>query len=101
MAYKFLVNSYLMRGFRRYIDRRDGIKPHRVYVTVERKSEPSTCEVYRELLEEIVLVDNAQLIESMCLLMQGVKLAVEPAGTATTACSIYCQQMKLDVSVLK
>lgn len=49
------------------------------------KAEPYTYSVCRMFVDEIVLVDDEQLKEAMRLLFQGMKLAVEPAGAATTA----------------
>ena len=49
------------------------------------KAEPYTFSVCRELVEEIVLVTDEQLKEAMRTLFYDLKLAVEPAGAATTA----------------
>jgi threonine dehydratase len=48
-------------------------------------AEPYTYSVCRKFVDEIVLVGDEQLKEAMRLLFQGMKLAVEPAGAATTA----------------
>ena len=49
------------------------------------KAEPYTYNVCRQFVDEIVLVDDGQLKEAMRYLFYGMKLAVEPAGAATTA----------------
>ncbi len=48
-------------------------------------AEPYTYSVCRKFVDEIVLVGDEQLKEAMRLMFQGMKLAVEPAGAATTA----------------
>lgn len=52
------------------------------------KAEPFTFAVCREVVDEIVLVSDQQLRDAMRLLFLGLKLAVEPAGAATTAALI-------------
>ena len=49
------------------------------------KTEPYTYSVCRRFVDEIVLVGDGQLKEAMRHLFHGMKLAVEPAGAATTA----------------
>jgi threonine dehydratase len=49
------------------------------------RAEPYTFSVCRELVEEIVLVGDDQLRQAMRTLFYDLKLAVEPAGAATTA----------------
>ena len=49
------------------------------------KAEPYTFSVCRRLVDEIVTVTDDQLKEAMRHLFYGLKLAVEPAGAATTA----------------
>ena len=49
------------------------------------KTEPYTYSVCRRFVDEIVLVDDGQLKEAMRHLFHGLKLAVEPAGAASTA----------------
>ena len=49
------------------------------------KAEPYTFSVCRQFVDEIVLVSDDQLKEAMRHLFFGMKLAVEPAGAASTA----------------
>jgi len=49
------------------------------------KTESYTYSVCRKFVDEIVLVSDGQLKEAMRYLFHGMKLAVEPAGAATTA----------------
>ena len=49
------------------------------------KAEPYTFSVCRRFVDEITLVNNDQLKAAMRYLFFGLKLAVEPAGAATTA----------------
>ena len=49
------------------------------------KAEPYTFSVCRRFVDEIVLVSDDQLKEAMRHLFFGMKLAVEPAGAASTA----------------
>ena len=49
------------------------------------KAEPYTFSVCQRFVDEIVLVSDDQLKEAMRLLFFGMKLAVEPAGAASTA----------------
>ncbi len=49
------------------------------------KAEPYTFSVCRRFVDDIVLVSNDQLKAAMRHLFYGLKLAVEPAGAATTA----------------
>ena len=49
------------------------------------KTEPYTYSVCRRFVDEIVLVSDGQIKEAMRYLFHGMKLAVEPAGAATTA----------------
>lgn len=49
------------------------------------KAEPYTFALCRELLEDIVLVSDEALKQAMKTLFYDLKLAVEPAGAATTA----------------
>jgi len=49
------------------------------------RAEPYTFARCREVVDEIVLVDDDQLRDAMLSLFFGLKLAVEPAGAATTA----------------
>jgi threonine dehydratase len=49
------------------------------------KAEPYTYNICRRYVDEIVLVDDDQLRFAMRYLFHGLKLAVEPAGAATTA----------------
>ena len=49
------------------------------------KAEPYTYSVCREVVDEIVLVSDQQLQQAMRTLFFDLKLAVEPAGAATTA----------------
>ena len=49
------------------------------------RTEPWTFAACRELVEDIVLVDDAMLRDAMLEIFYGLKLAVEPAGAATTA----------------
>lgn len=49
------------------------------------KAEPYTFSVCRRFVDEIVLVSDDQLKKAMRLLFFGMKLAVEPAGAASTA----------------
>ena len=48
-------------------------------------AEPYTFSVCQRFVDEIVLVNDDQLKEAMRLLFFGMKLAVEPAGAASTA----------------
>jgi threonine dehydratase len=49
------------------------------------RAEPWTFAACRELVEDIVLVDDSMLRDAMLEIFYGLKLAVEPAGAATTA----------------
>jgi len=49
------------------------------------RAEPWTFAACRELVEDIVLVDDTMLRDAMLEIFYGLKLAVEPAGAATTA----------------
>ncbi len=49
------------------------------------KAEPYTFSVCKQLVDEIVLVTDDQLKDAMRHLFYGMKLAVEPAGAASTA----------------
>lgn len=49
------------------------------------RAEPYTFARCREVVDEIVLVDDDQLRDAMLTVFYGLKLAVEPAGAATTA----------------
>lgn len=49
------------------------------------RAEPWTFAACRELVEDIVLVDDAQIRSAMLEIFYGLKLAVEPAGAAATA----------------
>jgi len=49
------------------------------------KAEPYTYSVCTKFVDEIVLIDDRQLKDAMRHLFYGLKLAVEPAGAATTA----------------
>ena len=49
------------------------------------RAEPWTFAACRELVEDIVLIDDAMLRDAMLEVFYGLKLAVEPAGAATTA----------------
>jgi threonine dehydratase len=49
------------------------------------KAEPYTYSVCRDVVDEIVLVSDRQMQEAMRIIFYDLKLAVEPAGAATTA----------------
>ncbi len=49
------------------------------------RAEPYSFGLCRQLLEDVVRVDDQALIQAMELLFQEMKLAVEPAGAASTA----------------
>ena len=49
------------------------------------KTEPYTLDVCRDVIEEIVLVEDALLIDAMRTVFHDLRLAVEPAAAATAA----------------
>lgn len=59
-------------------------------------AEPYTFSVCREFVDEIVLVDDDQLREAIRLLYYELKLAVEPAGAASTAAVLHPLRGRLD-----
>ena len=48
-------------------------------------SMPGGVKICRQTLEEVVLIEDADMVEGMKLLFDDMKLAVEPAGAAATA----------------
>src|ERR687892_2162045 len=44
-----------------------------------------TYELIRDLIDDIVLVDDTSIVKTMFLLMERAKLVVEPAGAASLA----------------
>ena len=53
-----------------------------------------TFEIIKELIDEIVLVDDVQITKAMFLLMERMKFVVEPAGAASLAYLISRKQVK-------
>ena len=53
-----------------------------------------TFEIIKELIDEIVLVDDVQITKAMFLLMERMKFVVEPAGAASLAYLISQKQVK-------
>ncbi len=49
------------------------------------KTEPYTLDVCRNVIEEIILVEDSLLIDAMRLIFHDLRLAVEPAAAATAA----------------
>ncbi|QMU55580.1 MAG: threonine ammonia-lyase [Nitrosopumilus sp.] len=53
-----------------------------------------TFEIIKELIDEIVLVDDVEITKAMFLLMERMKFVVEPAGAASLAYLISRKQVK-------
>jgi threonine dehydratase len=48
-----------------------------------------TFEVVRELVDDIVLVDDAQIVDAMTLLFERTKVVAEPSGACATAGALF------------
>jgi threonine dehydratase len=60
------------------------------------RCEPYTFAINRELVDEVVLVDDEQIREAMRLTFRAAKLVVEPAGAAALAALMYPLRARLD-----